>query len=93
MCGAPRAQWALQRPPLPPPPSQTHNTHAHSQVFNTLYLQLLGMSDFHSSLVAALFLLGTAAGAQARVRRLLGGKAAGWATGGATGGRNPPPCL
>ena len=32
-------------------------------VWNTLYLQLLGFSDFHSSLIASLFLLGTAAGA------------------------------
>jgi hypothetical protein len=37
---------------------------SHSQVFNTLYLQLLGFSDFQSSLVAALFLGGTAFGAQ-----------------------------
>lgn len=37
-------------------------------VFNTLYLQLLGFSDFQSSLVAALFLGGTAFGAQARSR-------------------------
>jgi hypothetical protein len=34
-------------------------------VFNTLYLQLLGFSDFQSSLVAALFLAGSAFGAQA----------------------------
>jgi len=32
-------------------------------VFNTLYLQLLGMTDFQASLVAALFMLGTAIGA------------------------------
>jgi hypothetical protein len=34
-------------------------------VFNTYYLQLLGFSDFQSSLVAALFLGGTGFGAQA----------------------------
>lgn len=32
-------------------------------VWNTLYLQLLGFSDFHTSLIASLFLLGTAVGA------------------------------
>ncbi|KAL4423578.1 hypothetical protein ABPG77_004618 [Micractinium sp. CCAP 211/92] len=42
-------------------------------VFNTLYLQLLGFSDFQSSLVAALFLGGTAFGAQ------LGGLIGDWA--------------
>lgn len=35
-------------------------------VFNTLYLQLLGMSDFQASLIAALFLGGTAVGALVR---------------------------
>ena len=51
--------------------SVAHTLHAHSharvQVFNTLYLQLLGFTDWQASLVAALFLLGTAFGAQARV--------------------------
>lgn len=35
-------------------------------VFNTLYLQLLGMSDFQASLISALFLAGTAVGALVR---------------------------
>ena len=42
-------------------------------VFNTYYLQLLGFSDFHASLVAALFLLGTALGA------MIGGSLGDWA--------------
>jgi hypothetical protein len=42
-------------------------------VFNTLYLQLLGFSDWHASLVAALFLGGTAVGG------LVGGAAGDWA--------------
>ncbi|PRW58308.1 MFS general substrate transporter [Chlorella sorokiniana] len=42
-------------------------------IFNTLYLQLLGFSDFQASLVAALFLGGTAFGAQ------LGGFIGDWA--------------
>lgn len=33
-------------------------------MFNTLYLQLLGFSDFHASLIASLFLAGTAVGSQ-----------------------------
>lgn len=33
-------------------------------VFNTLYLQLLGFTDFHASLIASMFLAGTAIGAQ-----------------------------
>ena len=51
--------------------SVAHTLHAHSharvQVFNTLYLQLLGFTDWQASLVAALFLLGTAFGAQVRM--------------------------
>ncbi len=35
-------------------------------VFNTLYLQLLGMTDFQASLISALFLAGTAIGALVR---------------------------
>ena len=55
---------------LPPPhhPSLqgiVGSTPWNALVFNTLYLQLLGFSDFQSSLVAALFLGGTAFGAQA----------------------------
>lgn len=42
-------------------------------VFNTLWLQLQGFSDFHASLIASLFLLGTALGAQ------LGGILGDWA--------------
>ncbi len=41
-------------------------------VFNTLYLQLLGMSDFQASLISALFLAGTAVGALVRFRGPLG---------------------
>lgn len=34
----------------------------HAQVFLTLYLQLIGMSDFAASALMSLFLSGTAAG-------------------------------
>lgn len=42
-------------------------------VFNTMYLQLLGMTDFQASLISALFLGGTALGA------LVGGTVGDWA--------------
>jgi hypothetical protein len=42
-------------------------------VFNILYLQLLGMTDFQASAVASAFLLGTAVGAQ------VGGAVGDWA--------------
>jgi MFS family permease len=42
-------------------------------VFNTLWLQLLGFTDFHASLIASLFLGGTAIGA------LVGGILGDWA--------------
>ena len=42
-------------------------------VWNTLYLQLLGFTDFQASLVAALFLFGTAIGG------LIGGVVGDWA--------------
>jgi hypothetical protein len=68
---------------MPPTPPETPSCR-NALVFNTLYLQLLGFSDFHASLIAAFFLTGTAAGAAVRMcgREARGG-------GGGGGGQLP----